>query len=97
MPSLTENLPNTVLESLFCGTPVVGANVGGIPEMVVPDQTGWLFDPHDPRALEDILFRIYKQRELLSQIEGRCVSWVREHFSVENQRDRYLQLFEAIS
>jgi glycosyltransferase involved in cell wall biosynthesis len=96
IPSLVDNLPNTVLESLFCGTAVVGADVGGIPEMVVPGETGWLFDPRDPRSLAEILSQIYQERELLSRIKARCRSWVQDRFSIENQRDQYLQLFQAI-
>ena len=96
IPSLADNLPNTVLESLFCGTAVVGADVGGIPEMVVPGETGWLFDPRDPRSLAEILSQIYQERELLSRIKARCRSWVQDRFSIENQRDQYLQLFQAI-
>lgn len=42
IPSLQDNLPNTVLESLFCGTPVVGFRTGGIPEMIVHRQNGYL-------------------------------------------------------
>lgn len=39
-PSLQDNLPNTVIESLCCGTPVVSFNVGGLPDMVRSGQTG---------------------------------------------------------
>lgn len=42
IPSLQENLPNTILESLFCGTLVVGFDTGGIPEMVKTGITGFL-------------------------------------------------------
>lgn len=41
-PAPTDNLPNTVAEALACGTPVVGFEIGGVPEMVLPGQTGWL-------------------------------------------------------
>lgn len=42
IPSLQDNLPNTIMEALACGTPVVGFATGGIPEMVIHQQTGYL-------------------------------------------------------
>src|SRR5262249_60783577 len=51
LPSLLENLPLVVLESMACGTPVIGSAVGGIPDMVRPGTTGWLFPAHDVTAL----------------------------------------------
>jgi glycosyltransferase involved in cell wall biosynthesis len=42
IPSLQDNLPNTILESMFCGTPVVGFRTGGIPEMIVHQENGYL-------------------------------------------------------
>jgi glycosyltransferase involved in cell wall biosynthesis len=41
-PSLEENLPNTIMEAFACGTPVVGFNVGGIPEMIDHQHNGYL-------------------------------------------------------
>ena len=42
VPSLEDNLPNTIIESLACGTPVVAFRTGGIPEMIAHRQTGYL-------------------------------------------------------
>jgi glycosyltransferase involved in cell wall biosynthesis len=42
IPSLQDNLPNTILESMFCGTPVVGFKTGGIPEMIDHRVNGYL-------------------------------------------------------
>ncbi|MBN2522177.1 MAG: glycosyltransferase [Bacteroidales bacterium] len=46
-PSLADNLPTTVLESLACGTPVVGFKTGGIPEMIKHKENGYLADYKD--------------------------------------------------
>src|SRR5690606_8995588 len=42
IPSIMDNLPNTVLESLMCGTPVIGFPVGGISDMIVDGENGLL-------------------------------------------------------
>ncbi len=42
IPSLEDNLPNTIIEAMACGTPVVGFEVGGIPEMIEHKKTGYL-------------------------------------------------------
>ena len=42
LPAIEDNLPNTVLEALACGTPIVGFDIGGMPDMVRHGDTGWL-------------------------------------------------------
>ena len=44
IPSLQDNLPNTILESMLCGTPVVGFKTGGIPEMIDHKRNGYMAD-----------------------------------------------------
>lgn len=51
IPSLEDNLPNVVLESLACGTPVVGFNVGGIPDMIEHKNNGYLAPVGDYKEL----------------------------------------------
>src|ERR1035438_2597995 len=48
LPSLEDNLPNTVLEAMSCGTPVIAHEIGGVPEMVEHDQTGFLVPVNQP-------------------------------------------------
>jgi len=44
-PSLEENLPNTLMEAMACGTPCVGFQVGGIPEMIDHQSNGYVAKP----------------------------------------------------
>lgn len=51
VPSRAEAFGQTAIEALACGTPVIAANVGGIPETMPADHHAWLFPPGDTRAL----------------------------------------------
>lgn len=51
VPSRQDNLPNTVVESLACGTPVVAFDIGGLPDMIDHRGNGWLAPPFDTEAL----------------------------------------------
>ena len=53
VPSRDENFPYVVVESMACGTPVVAARVGGIPELITDGQEGLLFETGDARGLAD--------------------------------------------
>ena len=59
LPSLSENLPNTIMEAMACGTPCVGFNTGGIPEMIDHKVNGYVAryrDAHDlAQGLADVL------------------------------------------
>ena len=55
LPSLREGFPAVVGEAMACGTPVLGSKVGGVGELVVDGETGWLIPPGDDDVLADRL------------------------------------------
>jgi len=58
LPSLEDNLPNTVMESLACGTPVVAFASGGVPEMIINEKTGFLANLADTIDLSKCISKI---------------------------------------
>ncbi|MCC6545692.1 glycosyltransferase [Candidatus Sumerlaeota bacterium] len=91
--SLIDNLPNTVLESLFCGTPVIGAKAGGIPDMVREGRTGWLFDPRSPQQLADRIREVFFDRAMIAAVAENCAMFARRRFSRSMEAERYERLF----
>lgn len=56
LPSLQDNLPNTIVESLCCATPVVGFRIGGIPEMIVHQKNGFLAEVKNSLSLANGIY-----------------------------------------
>lgn len=51
IPTLADNYPNMILESLSCGTPVVSTNIGGVPDLIEHKVNGYLATPKDTDSL----------------------------------------------
>lgn len=97
-PSREDNLPNVVLESLRCGTPVVAFEIGGMPDMIEDGVNGRLVCPFDIGALGHAI------RELLNDprvVEAdRRSEWSRKvlaHFSLEKQLAGMKEVYRAAS
>jgi len=80
-PSVYEPFGIINLEAMACERPVVASAVGGIPEVVVPERTGLLVPPADPRALADALNRVVRDRALAQAMGLAGRRRVEEHFS----------------
>ncbi len=92
-PSLQDNLPNTAMESIACGTPVVGFAVGGIPDLVRPGLTGLLAKPGDALDLRRAIAEILSDDERLRGMAVNCRKVAVEEYSLEIQARRYLDLY----
>jgi len=62
-PAQVDNLPNTVAESMSCGTPVLAFHAGGLPEMVVPDKSGWLVEEVNSNAMIEKLVSVLQSKQ----------------------------------
>lgn len=96
IPSRQDNLPNTVLESMACGTPVVGFEVGGIPDMVRPGATGWLAEPESVRSLRNAINTALADNGARRQRSERCREVVEAEYTLEVQAQAYKQLYQSL-
>jgi glycosyltransferase involved in cell wall biosynthesis len=78
-----EGVPQAALQALAMGKPMVGTTVGGIPEVVIPNQTGLLVAPKDPHALAQALLQLREHPELRAEMGQRGRELVLQKYSVE--------------
>lgn len=67
-----ENCPFAVMESLLCGTPVIGADVGGVPELIESGKTGELFESGNAGQLEEKISMLWENRALCDIYTDHC-------------------------
>jgi glycosyltransferase involved in cell wall biosynthesis len=74
-----ENMPYSGLESLVAQTPIIGADIGGIPELVEEDRTGFTFESRDAADLRDVLMRAVDVRQgEYQRMQHACLEYVRQ-------------------
>ena len=96
LPSLSEGLSNTLLESMAAGVPVVATNVGGNPEVVQEGRTGFLVSTQNPEALADRICRVLEDRALAANFSEAGRRRVGEHFSIERMLRDTERLYEDL-
>lgn len=95
IPSLIDNLPNTAIEAVCCGTPVVGFATGGIPEIIQHGFNGYLTNEINAESLSQQIGLGLKN---LSAFDSDTISLLaREKYNLQNQANAYLELFERHS
>jgi len=84
LPSLSEGVSNTVLESMAAGVPVVATRVGGIPEAVEDGTSGLLVPPRDPAALAHAIGCVLEDRDLARRLGQAGHERVARHFDLDS-------------
>jgi len=97
-PSLEENLPNTIMEAMACGTPSIGFNTGGIPEMIAHKKNGYVAKKMDANDLAAGIDWLLENLEIAS-IEARqfVENNYSEEFVAQKHIDFYLKSIQDVS
>jgi len=97
LPSLEDNLPNTMLESLACGTPVVAFSTGGIPDAVRDGETGFLAPCGESEALAMHILDLIQNPGLTRRMGREGAALMQREFNLRLQVDRYFSLFSQVA
>jgi L-malate glycosyltransferase len=97
LASLHEGLPNTVLEALAAGVPVVATAVGGVPELIADGETGYLVPAADVARLAERITTILSDEDAGRRVAERGCAFVREQFSMQLVVAATEQLYDELA
>ena len=95
-PSVQDNLPNTVMESLACGTPCVAFDIGGMPDMIDHQQNGYLAKPFDVEDLARGIAWVLEDKHRWVALSQRGREKVENDFTVKAQAEKYISLYQSL-
>jgi len=95
-PSMQENLSNTVMESLACGTPVVAFDVGGMPDLIAHSLTGYLAKPFEVDDLSTGIKWVVENKSRHLELSQAARKSVLDKYALEKVSNQYIELYRDL-
>ncbi len=96
LSSLSEAMPVSLLEAMASGLPVISTRVGGVPEVVKPEETGLLIAPRQPSELASAMLKLLSNRELRVALGASAKQLVAELFRPERILAEFEQHYSSL-
>lgn len=96
LPSLQEGMPNSLLEAMACGLPVIASRIGGVVDVVEDGKSGILFEAGDVSGLASAMVRLLNDSELRLKLGTEARRRVVENFSIDRIADEYIKLYKEV-
>ena len=93
MPSLAEGTPFAMIESMACGRPALGTAVGGIPELITDNETGWLCSSTDCATVAEKLEEAWQQRTKWPELGLKAQKHIEKNY---NQETSFAELLKVL-
>lgn len=94
-PSRVDNAPNSILEALACGVPVVSTRAGGIPYLVNHESTAWLVDVDDVSKMAEGLLRVLLDKSMHSMLRQNGLK-LAANYSWEQVKASWISTYKAL-
>ena len=95
MPSILEALGQVYMEAMMACTPVIGANVGGVSEVISPE-TGFLVKPSQPEEIAACVAKLFSDKELARQMGLAGRERIKNHFTTERMVTETLKIYNSV-
>lgn len=96
LPSLQEGMPNSLLEAMACGLPVVATRIGGVVDIVRDGENGILVEPGDSKGLVRGILKILQDEDFARSIASNAFQTIRECYSLDKIVPRYVELYKSL-
>jgi len=97
LPSISESMPLSLLESMACGRACVASKVGGIPEIITHGKDGYLTKPGDSKDLADCLNALVRDPTLRTEFGRRAREKIVRHFSLKDTVRQTREMFISVA
>ena len=94
VPSRMESLPTTIKEAFYLNVPVIGTDVGGIPELIKNNETGILVPPENPSELAEAINELLSDREKSEKLATNGNTFVKNNMTWDVILPKYIQFYE---
>ena len=92
-----ENCPRSAIEAMACGTPVIGARIGGIPDMVEDGVTGLTFEAFSIEALRAACLRLHDDDALIAEYGRNARAKVEQRYSIGAHLEQLLAIYDRVA
>ena len=96
VPSRMESLPTVVKEAFYLDVPVVGTNVGGIPELISHDETGLLVSPDNPEEISNAVNELLSDTKKAEKLATNGNTFVKNNMTWDVILPKYIQFYEDL-
>jgi len=96
VPSRMESLPTTIKEAFYLNVPVVATNVGGIPELVIDNETGLLVPSENPEKLADAVNELLSNTEKAKKLARNGNDFVKKNMTWDVILPKYIQFYKNL-
>ena len=96
VPSRMESLPTTVKEAFYLNVPVIGTNVGGIPELIKNNETGIIVPPENPSKLAQAINELLSDKEKATKLAMNGNTFVKNNMTWDVILPKYIQFYEDL-
>lgn len=96
LPSYTEGTPLAVIEAMACGLPIIASNVGGISEIVISNENGFIISPKNIKELSSKLRVLVKNQSLRSKFSNKSLKIINSEFNIDKKVEKLIDLYKNI-